>query len=174
MQRNLQLYQSIMTAQTMVASTATFLQTAQQEHFAPLTSSNFGRSTSPPNSSLCWPDVNVLSSHSELNHHFLPNRSQWKQPVGRPDEGISLEKQQPSHMFKWNSTSEQVVLFTLEGCCIELHKKVRQSVCPCVCWGNKWLAKAGRRAQKQKTFGDLFHDRLGKQPCYQEKPRVRC
>lgn len=87
---------------------------------------------------LCKPAVYMLGSHSELNHHFLPNRSQSKQPVGGPDEGIILEKWQPlchlrlSHMFKLDSISQQVGL-SLEGYRILLHAShMGRGVCMCV------------------------------------------
>lgn len=54
---------------------------------------------------LCGPAVYMLGSHSELNHHFLPNRSQSKQPVWGPDEGIILEKWQPSVIWDYHTRS---------------------------------------------------------------------
>lgn len=97
---------------------------------------------------VCLPAVYMLGSHSELNHHFLPNRSQSKQPVWGPDEGIILAKMATlsyprlPHMFKLDSILQQVGFFSgriLHFAPCLPHGKV--CVCMCVPRGEVPLAK---------------------------------
>lgn len=108
MQRNLQLYQSIMTAQTMVASTATFLQTAQQEHFAPLTSSNFGRSTSPPihhcaglTLTCSAPIQNLITISFQIGHSENSQSGDQMKGLALKNSNLRICSNETPHQSRW-------------------------------------------------------------------------
>lgn len=99
----------------------------------------------------------TLSSHSQLNHRFFPNRSQWKQPVGAPDEEIILSV--PAVLFNLDFISQQVVFNVSER---EFHLAAWEGV-----WMSEWATRG--REKKKEIIGDLIFDRLNERFCCQER-----
>lgn len=102
------------------------------------------------------PAVYVLSSHSQLNHHFLPTRPRRK----RPDEGIIPAEQRPP--FKLDSISQQVG----GGIHLAAWEGVWMRECPCA----RDRATSGREGRK--IIADPFSDKLNERSCCQERSAV--
>ena len=120
---------------------------------------NLESSTFLPDSLSCQPAVCMLGSHSELNQHFLPNRSQSEDQM----KGLSSKNgnRRPSEI----TTHVQIRLrITAGGFHHAYHMGrgvcVNECASMCVPGGEGLLAKAGK-----KTLRDLFLDRLNEQLC---------
>lgn len=92
----------------MVASTATFLQTAQQEHFAPLTSSNFGRSTSPPihhcaglTLTCSAPIQNLITISFQIGHSENSQSGDQMKGLALKNSNLRICSNETPHQSRW-------------------------------------------------------------------------
>lgn len=92
----------------MVASTATFLQTAQQEHFAPLTSSNFGRSTSPPihhcaglTFTCSAPIQNLITISFQIGHSENSQSGDQMKGLALKNSNLRICSNETPHQNRW-------------------------------------------------------------------------